>query len=188
MNYDFSGFKKETSEAQEWLKKEYGGINTGRATPALLDSVFVEVYGSKMQISHVATISIEDPRTLKISPWDKAQIKDIERGIMQANLGISVSVDDSGIRASFPQLTTERREGLVKILKQKLEEGRVSVKTEREKVWNDIQAKERDGEMSEDEKFRSKDELQKFVYEANGILEEIFEKKYGAKQAIDKKL
>lgn len=177
MAYDFSKFKKECKDAEEWLKREYIGINTGRATPALLDTVQVEVYGSRMPISHLATISILDPRTLGISPYDKNQIKDIERGIVVSNLGCSVSIDDYGIRISFPQLTTERRIQLVKILKEKLEEARVSVRAEREKVWNDIQAKERDGLMSEDDKFKGKEELQKLVDDTNKVLEEIFEKK-----------
>lgn len=177
MTYNFSKYKKECKDVEEWLKREYGGINTGRAAPALLDTVQVEVYGSRMPISHVAAISILDPRSLKISPYDKTQIKDIEKGIVSSNLGVSVSIDDSGIRISFPQLTTERRIQLVKVLKEKLEEARVSVRGEREKVWNDIQAKERDGLMSEDDKFKGKEELQKLVDEANKKLEEIFEKK-----------
>ena len=130
-----------------------------------------------MPISHVATIATEDPRTLKIVPWDKTQVKDIEKAIMAANLGLSVSVDDTGIRVSFPQLTTERRIGLIKILKEKLEEARVSVRGEREKVWNDIQEKERAGKMPEDEKFKGKEELQKIVDDAHKKLEAIFEKK-----------
>ncbi|MEK7115405.1 MAG: ribosome recycling factor [Patescibacteria group bacterium] len=177
MTYDFSLLKKESKDAEEWLKRAYGGINTGQAAPALLDTVQVEVYGSRMPISHLAAIAIEDARTLKISPWDKSQIKDIEKGITMANLGISVSIDDSGIRASFPQLTTERRIQLIRLLKEKLEEARVSVRAEREKVWNDIQVRERDGLMSEDDKFRGKEELQKLVDEANKALEAIFEKK-----------
>lgn len=177
MTYDFSRLKKECKDAEEWLRREYGGINTGRAAPALLDTVQVEAYGSRMSISHVATIAIEDARTLKISPWDKSQIKDIEKGITMANLGISVSIDDSGIRASFPQLTTERRIQLIKLLKERLEEARVSVRAEREKAWNDIQARERESLMSEDDKFRGKEELQKLVDDANKALEAIFEKK-----------
>ena len=90
---------------------------------------------------------------------------------------LSGSVDDTGIRVSFPQLTTERRIGLIKILKDKLEEARVSVRGEREKVWNDIQEKERDGKIPEDEKFKGKEELQKIMDDAHKKLEAIFEKK-----------
>ncbi|MEK7582014.1 MAG: ribosome recycling factor [Patescibacteria group bacterium] len=177
MSYDFSKFKKETADAEEWLKREYGSFNTGRATATVLDAVLIEIYGSRMPISHLATITTEDARTLKIVPWDKTQVKDIEKAIMTVNIGLSVSIDDTGLRVIFPQLTTERRVGLIKILKEKLEEARVSVRAEREKIWNDIQAKERDGKIPEDEKFRTKDELQRLVDEAHTKLEVIFEKK-----------
>ncbi len=177
MNYDFSRFKKEGKDAEEWLRREYGGINTGRATPSILDGVLVESYGSKIPISHLATITIEDPRTLNVSPWDKTQTKEIEKSIMASNLGLSVSATDAGVRVSFPQPTTEGRIKLVKILKEKMEKARVSLRTEREKTWNDIQAKEHDGKIPEDEKFRAKDELQKLVDAANKNLEAIFEKK-----------
>lgn len=177
MSYDFSQFKKEAKGAEDWLRNEYGGVNTGRATPSILDGVQVEVYGARSPISHIASISIEDPRTLKIAPWDASQIKDIEKAIMAANLGVSVSSLDTGVRVSFPQPTTEGRVRLVKILKEKLEHARVSIRTEREKVWNHIQAEERDGKIPEDQKFKAKEELQKLVDESNKALELIFEKK-----------
>jgi len=177
MTYDFSNFKKEAKEVEEWLRREYGGINTGRATPAVLDNVQVEVYGSRMPIAHLAAISIEDPRTLRVAPWDKSQIKDIEKAIIASNLGLSVSADDAGLRVGFPQLTTENRLGLIKILKARLEDARVKVRAERETTWGDIQAKEKDGKMSEDDKFKAKEELQKHVDESNQGLEAIFEKK-----------
>lgn len=175
--YNFSNFKNELKKVEEWLSKEYSQIHTGRASPALLDSVMVESYGSNMPIKNVASVGIEDPKTLRVSPWDRSQIKEIERAIQAANLGLSVATDDAGIRVIFPMLTTERRETLVKALKQKFEEARISVKKEREAAWNDIQEKERAGGMSEDEKFRAKDELQKLVDDTNNNFEIIFEKK-----------
>lgn len=177
MAYDFAKFKKEAAEVEEWLRREYAGLSAGRATPALLDTVQVEVYGARTPIAHVASIAIEDPRTLLVAPYDKSQIKDVEKAIMAANLGLSVSATDSGVRVSVPQLTTERRTALVKVLKERLEEARVSLRAEREKVWNDIQEQERDGKMAEDDKFKGKEELQRQVDEANKKLEEIFEKK-----------
>ncbi|MDP3958092.1 MAG: ribosome-recycling factor [bacterium] len=177
MAYDFSAFKKEARETEEWLRREYGGVNTGRAAPAVLDVVRFEAYGALTQISHAAAVTIEDPRTLRVSPWDKGQVKDIEKAILSSNLGLSVSVDDLGLRVAFPSLTTERRGALVKMLKEKLEEARVRLRSEREKVWDDIQQKEREGKMSEDDKFKGKGEIQKHVDEANKKLEEIFEKK-----------
>ncbi len=177
MAYNFSNFKNDLKKVEEWLAKEYSQIHTGRASPALLDSIMVESYGSHMPIKNVASVGIEDPKTLRVSPWDKSQIKEVERAIQAANLGLSVAVDDAGIRVIFPMLTTERREALVKILKQKFEEAKVSVKKEREAAWNDIQEKEKEGGMSEDDKFRAKDELQKIVDDANMNFEVLFDKK-----------
>lgn len=177
MAYNFSHTKAECKKVEEWLAKEYSQIHTGRASPALLDSVHVESYGSRMPVKNVASVNIEDPKTLRVAPWDKSQIKDIERAIQAANLGLSVATDDAGLRVIFPMLTTERRQSLVKVLKEKMEEARVSIRKVREEIWNDIQTKEKEGGMSEDEKFRHKDELQKIVDEANASLESLFAKK-----------
>ena len=177
MKYDFTQFKNEAARIKEWLGKEYLSLHTGRATPAVLDRVQVESYGTKQSISHVAAITTEDARSLLISPWDKTLIKEIERAIQTSDLGLSTSVSESGIRVSFPQLTAERRTTLVKVVKEKLEDARISVRKEREKVWEDIQAKEKEGAMSEDDKFQAKEELQKHVDEANRALEELTKRK-----------
>lgn len=178
MPYDFSQLKDEFKKVEEWLSGEYSRVHTGRATPVVLDPVLVETYGgSHARINQIASIGIEDPRTLRITPWDKNQIKDIERAVKAANLGLSVSTDSDGLRAQFPQLTGEDRERLVKTIKDKLEEARIKVRLEREKVWDDIQAKARGGEIDEDEKFRLKEEMEKIVDEVNVALEDIFAKK-----------
>ena len=143
----------------------------------VLDGVSVESYGSYQPIKNVASISVEDPKTLRISPWDKNQIKAIEKAITVADLGLSVATDDAGIRVIFPQLTTETRQKLVKVLKEKLEEARITVRRERGDVLDDILKQEKEGKMTEDERMRSKDELQKIVDEANKNLEVLFEKK-----------
>lgn len=177
MAYNFSELKTNIEGVNEWLKKEYLGIRTGRATPALLDGILVESYGSKLPISQVATVGVEDARTLRISPWDASQAKEIEKAIVDANLGISVSTDDRGSRVSFPELTAERRDVLVKLLKDKLEDARISLRSERDKVWGDIQKQQKDGEISEDEKFNYKEEMQKMIDEAGNKLEELATKK-----------
>ncbi|MFO0719086.1 MAG: ribosome recycling factor [Candidatus Paceibacterota bacterium] len=173
MAYNFSPFKQSIKDLEEWLKKEFSSIRTGRATPTILDGVFVESYGSKMPINQIGSIAIEGARSLRISPWDMSQAKAVEKAIMVSNLGLSVAVDDKGLRVTFPELTTESRNTFVKMAKQKLEEARVTLRTEREKVWDDIQAKEKEGGMGEDEKFRLKAEMQKMVDEANEKLEEL---------------
>lgn len=177
MSYDFSAFKQEVQGVQEWLAKEFSSIRTGRATPALLDSVFVDSYGSKAQLAHVAGVTIEDARTIRVSPWDKGQIKPIEKAITAANLGVSVSTDDMGLRVSFPELTSERRGILKKLVNEKLEHAKISMRAEREKTWNSIVAQEKEGELSEDEKFRLKDDLQKLVDSYGAKFEEMGAKK-----------
>jgi len=177
MQYNFSNFKAELKKVEEFLGKEYRELNIGRASPMVLDSIMVSSYGSFMPIKNVANISIEDPKTLRVAPWDKTQVKEIEKAILAANLGLSVATDDIGIRVIFPQLTTESRQTLVKTLKEKLEEQRITVRRERERVWDDVQSKEKEGKLTEDEKFRAKDELQKIIDEANKNLEAIFAKK-----------
>jgi len=177
MNYDFTSFKNKLEEINEWLHKEFSSIHTGRAIPALLDNVMVDSYGSKTAVNHVAAVTAEDPKTLRVSPWDKSQIQDIEKAINDANLGVSLATDDQGLRVFFPELTTERRQEFIKIAKEKLEDARVSVRAERDKIWSDIQSKEKDGEFSEDDKFRFKDGLQKIVDEENNKLESLTDNK-----------
>ena len=177
MPYNFSNLKTELKKAEEHLSREYSQLNVGRASPSVLDGVMVDSYGSKMPIKNTASVSIEDSKTLRIAPWDKNVIKEIEKAIIASNLGLSVAVDDLGIRVIFPQLTTESREKLVKILKEKLEEARIGVRREREKVWDHVQSEESSGKITEDDKFRAKDELQKIIDEANKNLEAVFSKK-----------
>ncbi|OGI95199.1 ribosome recycling factor [Candidatus Nomurabacteria bacterium RIFCSPLOWO2_01_FULL_42_17] len=177
MQYNFSNFKIELKKVGDFLGNEYSQLNIGRASPMVLDGVAVESYGSRVPLKNVASVSIEDPRTLRVAPWDKGQIKDIEKAIQSSNLGLSVATDDLGIRVIFPQLTTESRQSLVKVLKEKLEEQRITIRRERERIWEDVQEKEKEAKLTEDEKFRAKDELQKIIDEANKNLEATFEKK-----------
>ncbi len=177
MQYNFLNFKTELKKIEDFLSKEYSQLNIGRASPMVLDGVSVESYGSYVPLKNVASISIEDPKTLRIAPWDKSQIKGIEKAIVGSNLGLSVATDDQGIRVIFPQLTTETRQTLVRVLKEKLEESRIVVRKEREAVISDMEAKEKEAKMTEDEMFRGKEELQKMVTQANDNLEAIFEKK-----------
>ncbi len=177
MQYNFSNFKTAVKKVEDFLSKEYSQLNIGRASPMILDSVSVESYGSRVPLKNVASVSIEDPKTLRIAPWDKSQIKDIEKAINAANLGLSLATDDQGMRVIFPQLTTESRSTLVKVLKEKLEEARIIVRKEREQVLSDISAKEKEGVMTEDDRFNAKDALQKIIDETNNSLEAVFEKK-----------
>jgi ribosome recycling factor len=135
------------------------------------------MYGSLMPINQVASVLGEGARTLRITPWDKGAVKAIDSAIREANLGVSVSVDDQGLRVSFPELTDDRRQTLFKLAKQKLEEARVRVRNEREKVHSDADKQEKAGTMSKDDTFRAKADLQKLVDEVNRKLEEFYNKK-----------
>lgn len=177
MAYNFSQFKSGAEGALEWLRKEYSGLRTGKASPNILDGVLVDAYGSKMPINQVANVGLEGPQSIRITPWDTSVTKSIESAIQTSNLGLSVSLDDKGLRVNFPSLTGERRVELTKVAKQKLEEARVRVRNEREKVHSDADKQEKDGSMSKDEAFRTKQELQKLVDETNKKLEEAYEKK-----------
>ncbi|MFA5889218.1 MAG: ribosome recycling factor [Candidatus Paceibacterota bacterium] len=177
MVYNFFPLKQETKNIEEWLKREFATIRTGRATPAILDGVRVEAYGADMAIMELANISVEDARSLRVTPWDMSQVKAIEKGITASDLGLSVTVDDKGIRVIFPELTSDRRIGLMKIAKQKLEDAKVTLRTEREKIIKDIEKQEKEKIISEDEKFRLKTELQKMLDDTSRVLDEMFVKK-----------
>jgi len=177
MQYNFSNFKTALKKVEEFLSKEYTQLNIGRASPMVLDGITVDSYGSYVPLKNVASVSIEDPKTLRIAPWDKTHVKGIEKAIVGANLGLSVATDDLGLRVIFPQLTTETRQTLVKVLKEKLEESRIVVRQEREVVVRDMEVKQKDSVITEDEVFSAKEELQKIINETNGNLEALFEKK-----------
>lgn len=177
MDYDFKPFDQKAAAAKEWLAKEYRGLRTGRASPSILDNVQVSAYGSMMPLKQVGNVSVEDARTLRVSAYDAGLIKDIERSISAANLGVGTSSDGATVRVSFPELSSERREQLVKFAKGKLEEARTSVRLARDESWKEIQEREREGTLTEDDKFALKEDLQKRVDKTNEDLEKAFEAK-----------
>ncbi len=177
MAYDFKKFEARIKEIVERAQKELGSVRTGRAAPAILDGIFVESYGSRMPIAQVASVSVDDPRSLRIAPYDASLAKDIEKAITVANLGVAVGADERGVRVTFPELTGERRAQMLKLAKEKVEESRAGLRQARDEVWQDIQRQEKDGAMTEDEKFRTKDEMEKRVKAANGQFDDLLSKK-----------
>jgi ribosome recycling factor len=175
--YDFKQFDADLQEVVNWLQKELSAIRTGRATVTLLDSVFVEVYGSRMPLNQVASISQEDPKTLKISPFDFNQSPEIEKALNNADLGVSVSNSSTGIRVIFPDLTSERREMLIKQAGKKTEDAKVSVRAKRDDVKKVMQEEKKNGDISEDEERRYEQQMQEKVDTTNKKLEELFENK-----------
>jgi ribosome recycling factor len=177
MNYDFKDIDQRLQASHEWLVREYKGVRTGRATPAILDGIGVSAYGSIVPLKQVASVSVEDARTLRITPFDPSILKDIERAVSAANLGVGTSGDSSGVRVTFPELTSERRQELVKVAKHKLEEARAAVRVARDEGKKEILDAEKEGGMSEDERFRFMEELQAKTDAANAELEKTFESK-----------
>lgn len=137
----------------------------------------INVYASRVPLKNLAAVVIEDARTLRVNPWDKSQIKDIESAIAAANLGVSAIADETGFRIVFPDLTTEGRQKLVKAVRAKLEDARRALRQPRDKVWSEIQKNEREGKISEDDKFRYKEELQKIIDHSSKELEALAGKK-----------
>lgn len=170
-------YKKQLLEILNWLDKEFLSIRTGQATPTLLDSVKVENYGAFMPINQVASVGTEDARTLRVSPWDIKMVAVIEKAITDANLGVSLATDSSGVRVIFPELTGERRQQLIKLSKNKLEEARVSVKHVRDDVMKLIDKAQKDGDLSEDDKFSRKEAVQSEIESTNKKLENLFAEK-----------
>lgn len=175
--FNFSELKENVKGVEEWLSKEFSVIRTGKATISILDFVQVEVYGSKMAIKELASITVEDAKTVRIEPWDMSVGKNIEKAINLSNLGLSVAPSEKGLRIIFPNLTSERREQFVKVVKGKLEEARVSLRGLRDKTWKTIEDKEKAGGMGEDDKFRLKEEMQKIIDDTSRKLEELAERK-----------
>lgn len=166
-------FKKNLEKIFEYLKNEVASLRTGRATPALIENLEVDYYGTKTPLKAVASISSPEPRSLVVQPWDKNAIQPIERAIQGSSLGINPITDRDAIRLTIPQLTEERRKELAKLLGKHLEEARIQVRREREEMLKKIDQSEKAKEISEDEKFRQKNEAQKLVDEINKKIEDI---------------
>ena len=145
------------------LKDELAGVRTGRATPALLQRVIVDYYGTPVPIQQLASFSVPEPRTLMISPFDRNAIAAMEKSIMSSDLGITPSNDGTVIRLSFPPLTEERRKELIKLVHHRGEEGRVAVRNIRRHSKEELEKLEREGGISEDDLVRSEKELQKLT-------------------------
>src|SRR5687768_17020197 len=157
--------RTQMEKAVEAMRREFTSVRTGKATPALLDTVRVDAYGSKMPINQVGTVSSPEPRLLLIQPWDKGLLKAIETGITQADLGLNPSNDGNIIRVPIPQLTEQRRKEMVKMVHKLAEEGRVAIRHARQEANKDIKKRQGDHELSEDDAHRQMEQVQKLTDE-----------------------
>ncbi len=147
--------------AVEVTREEFSGVRTGRATPAILNRVMVDYYGTATPMNQLASFSVPEPRLLVIQPYDRNAVPAMEKAIMQSDLGLTPNNDGNVIRLSFPPLTEERRKELIRLVKERAEEGRVAVRNVRRHAKDDLEGLEREHAISEDDLARAEKELQK---------------------------
>ncbi|MBO8167762.1 MAG: ribosome recycling factor [Thermoanaerobacteraceae bacterium] len=173
----FDDAEKRMSNAVDILKEEMKSLRAGRANPSLLDKVQVEYYGVPTPLNQVANISAPEPRMLLIQPWDKNVIGDIEKAILKSDLGLNPTNDGNVIRINIPQLTQERRQELVKIVKKSGEDTKVSIRNVRRDANDQLKKKEKNGEISEDELRRYQEDVQELTDKYIKKVDEIIEHK-----------
>lgn len=162
---------------KEYLREDLNTVRAGRANPALLDRVMVSYYGSPTPLKSLANISVPDPRTLMIAPFDLNSLKDIEKGINEADIGINPSNDGKVIRLVIPQLTEERRKELTKLIKKYGEEAKIAVRNIRREANDELKKQEKDGELTEDDVRAGLDDVQKEIDKAIQDIEDIIKDK-----------
>jgi ribosome recycling factor len=155
--------RTQMDRAVEALRREFAGVRTGKASPALLDTIKVDAYGSHLPLNQVATVSAPEPRLLVVQPWDRSMMGPIERGIRESDLGLNPSNDGKVIRVPIPALTEERRKEYVRLLHKMTEEARVAVRLARKEANDEIKVRQKKGELSEDDARREQDEVQKLT-------------------------
>lgn len=179
---EFGELKSKIEKTNEWFKKELTGLRTGRASPALVEDIKIDYFGTITPLSHLASVKAEDAKTLTIEPWDKNSLESISKAISNSPLGIQPIASKESIRIVLPPLTQERRVLLVKILNEKLEEAKIKLRQIRDENWSETQKQEREKKISQDEKFRLKDKLEEKIKGGVEELEKIAETK---KQEIE---
>ena len=176
--------KTQMEAALEALRREFATVRTGKATPALLDTVRVEAYGSQMPLNQLATIGTPESSLLVVQPFDKTLLPDIERAIMTADLGLNPANDGNIIRIPIPPLNEERRQEYVKLLHRMTEEGRISIRHARRTVRDELHQLVRDHELSEDESRRREDQLEKLTKDYVEKVDELLKSKEAEVMAI----
>lgn len=166
MSHDKQDLKRRMDGALDVLKKEFSGLRTGRASVNLLDTVVVDLYGSKMPLNQVGTVNVVEARMLSVQVWDGSAVKSVEKAIRDSGLGLNPMPDGNNIRIPVPDLNEERRQELVKIAGKIAENARISVRNVRRDGMDNIKKMEKNGDISEDDLKRFSDEIQKLTDEA----------------------
>ena len=161
--YSKADIERRMAGAVESLKSDFAGLRTGRANVHLLDPVVVEVYGSMMPLNQVATVSAPEPRMLSVQVWDRANVIPVEKGIAHANLGLNPSIDGTTLRLPIPDLTEERRKELAKLAGKYAEGAKIAVRNVRRDGMESLKEDEKKKEISEDERKRMEEEVQKLT-------------------------
>lgn len=169
--------KPELEKVLGFYRKEMTKIRTGIASPALIEDILVDIEGEKIALKQLAAILSPEKRQLVIQPWDRSYLGPIEKALQIASIGSSPVVEQDIIRLTLPQLTQEIRENLAKIIGEKSEEAKKTIRKWRDEAWGEIQEGNRKGEIREDDKFKGKDELQKVIDEHTKQIDEIKERK-----------
>ncbi|MFH1714462.1 MAG: ribosome recycling factor [Candidatus Nealsonbacteria bacterium] len=169
--------KPEMEKTISFLERELSKIRTGRATPSLVEDVVVDCFGQKLPLKQLAAISTPEAKQILIQPWDKSYIEGIVSSLEKTGIGANPIVDKDVIRINLPSLTEEYRRTLQRLISEKQEEARKTIRRWREEAWAEVQEKTKTGEVREDDKFRAKDELQEIIDENNKKIEDIGEKK-----------
>jgi len=173
----FKQTKERMGNAIEAVRREFAKLRAGKASPALLEGIHVEAYGSATPLNQVGTIGAPEARLLVVQPWDKNLIGAIEKAIRTSDLGLNPSSDGSVVRIPIPALTEERRKELVKIAKQYAEEGRVSVRNARREGNDDLKKEKKAGDLTEDEEKRAHDRIQEMTNEFIKEIDEVLSAK-----------
>ena len=176
---DEASIRAKMDQALGLVKTDISSIRTGRATPALVENIIVPACGgtSRMRVLELATISVSDPQTLTIEPWDKSILGDIRKGILEANVGLNPSMDETKLRISLPPLTTEDREKYVKLLSGKIEQGRIMIRQIRGDAMHEVKKSHEDKTITEDEMFAAEKKVQELTDEYVGKIEGLGETK-----------
>jgi len=169
--------KPELEKTIEFLNRELQKIRTGRASPSLIEDVEVECFGQTFPLKQLAAISVPGPRDIVIQPWDVSYVEGIVKALEKTGVGSNPVVDKNLIRINLPSLTEEFRKELARLISQKQEEARRSIRHWREEAWKEIQERFKEGKIREDDKFKGKDELQEMIDDYNEKIEEMGEKK-----------